>query len=107
MARLIKSNRTNQELQPNKTASINDFDKKLIKRSPTKSESVTFDTSIRINNHIRNKLVALANLGYAGSQKDVINLIFESFRDDLDQDSKKELDLQIKTLEKRDAKMKR
>lgn len=106
MARLIKSNRTNQELQPNKTASINDFDKKLIKRSQ-KSESVTFDTSIRINNHIRNKLVALANLGYAGSQKDVINLIFESFRDDLDQDSKKELDLQIKTLEKRDAKMKR
>lgn len=106
MGRLINSNKTNKELQPNKTASIRDFDDKLIKRSP-KSESVTFDTSIRINNHIRNKLVALANLGYAGSQKDAINLIFESYRDELDQDSKKELDLQIKTLEKRDAKMKR
>lgn len=106
MGRLINSNKTSQELQPNKTASIRDFDDKLIKRSP-KSESVTFDTSIRINNHIRNKLVALANLGYAGSQKDAINLIFESYRDELDQDSKKELDLQIKTLEKRDAKMKR
>ncbi|WP_278951921.1 DUF5388 domain-containing protein [Lactobacillus apis] len=106
MTRLIKSNKTNQELQPDKTASINDFDQKLVKRSP-KSESVTFDTSIRINNHIRNKLVALSTLGYAGSQKDAIELVFENFRDELDQDSKKELDMQIKTLEKRDAKMKR
>ena len=34
MGRLINSNKTNQELQPNKTASIRDFDDKLIKRSP-------------------------------------------------------------------------
>lgn len=103
---LIKSNKTAQDLQPAKTASVSDFDKIHIKKSP-KNESVTFATSIRIDNHIRNKLVALSTLGYTGSQKDAIELLFENFRDELDQDSRKELDMQIKTLEKRDAKMKR
>ena len=99
---LIKSNKTAMDLQPKETASIEDFDKKLLKNNK-KDETVTFDTSIRIDNHTRNKLVALATLGYTTSQKDAINLLFENYRDQMDSDSKKELNLQIKTLEKRDA----
>lgn len=104
MAGLINSNRTAKDLQPKNTASITDFEKQPAKKN--KPDTVTFDTSIRINNHIRNKLVALATLGYTSSQKDAIDLIFANYRDGLDADSKKELDLQIKTLERRDAKLK-
>ena len=46
------------------------------------------------------------SLGYTASQKDAIDLLFQSFREQLDTDAKKELDFQVKTLERRDARIK-
>jgi Holliday junction resolvasome RuvABC DNA-binding subunit len=99
---LIKSNRTAKELQPEKTASVKDFENKPAK----KATEVTFNTNLKITNHSRNKLQALMTLGYTQSQKDAIDLLFQSYREQLDADSRKELDLQIKTLERRDARLK-
>lgn len=70
-------------------------------------EKVTFNTNIKISNHTRNRLQALANLGYASSQKDAIDLIFSAYLDTLLDSEKKELELQIDVLERKDAKLKK
>ncbi|MDF7639968.1 DUF5388 domain-containing protein [Lactobacillus sp. ESL0791] len=99
---LIKSNRNFKDLQPKKIASLDD----LKEKKSSKLNEVTFDTNLKITNHSRNKLQALMTLGYTASQKEAIDLLFQVFHDQLDADSKKELDFQIKTLEKRDIKLK-
>lgn len=104
MSKLIKSNRNIKDLQPKHTVSMDDLNKKPVATS--KPKAVTFDTNLKITNHSRNKLMALMTLGYTASQKEAVDLLFESFRDQLDADSRKELDFQIKTLERRDAKLK-
>ncbi len=96
---LIKSNRNTKDLQPKNTASLEELQEK-------KPKTVTFDTNLKITNHARNKLMAMNVLGYTESQKDAIDLLFQSFREQLDADSRKEIDFQIKTLEKRDARLK-
>lgn len=71
-----------------------------------KSKGFSKDTSIRISQQTTNELAALTNLGYAKDKKSAIDFLIESFKSKLDTDSKKELDLQVKTLERRDAKLK-
>lgn len=75
MGILIKGNKTAQELQPKKTS----------------AKSVTFNTNLKTSNHSRNKLQALMNLGYSGSQKDAIDFLFENFKNQLSNIEKKEL----------------
>lgn len=101
MGNLIKSNKTAQELQPKKTASIKELTGKIV------AKSVTFNTNLKISNHSRNKLQALMNLGYSASQKDAIDFLFENFKNQLSNSEKKELEFQLKVLEKRDAKLKK
>lgn len=87
------------DFRPEKMLKAEDFEKK-------QPESVTFDTSIRITNHLKNKLQALILMGYTSTIKESIDLIFQNYRDDLDGSEKKNLDFQIKNLEQRDAKIK-
>lgn len=47
------------------------------------------------------------NLGYSGSQKDAIDFFFENFKNQLSNSEKKELEFQLKVLEKRDSKLKK
>lgn len=104
---LIRSNRlenSGANLKPKKKVTLNDLDEKI---KPVEIEKVTFNTNIKISNHTRNKLQALANLGYAGSQKDAIDLIFSAYLDTLLESEKKELELQIDVLERKDAKLRK
>lgn len=88
-----------QDFLPEKMVKAEDFEKKQL-------ESVTFDTSIRITNHLKNKLQALIIMGYTSTIKESIDLVFQNYRDDLDSSEKKNLDFQIKNLEQRDARLK-
>lgn len=94
------SDRTLKDFRPEHMATIEDLEK------TTKPKEVTFNTNLKITNHARNMLQSLMTLGYTSSQKDAIGLLYEAFRETLDNDSKKELDMQYKTLEKRDARLK-
>jgi len=88
-----------EDFLPEKMVKAEDFEKKQL-------ESVTFDTSIRITNHLKNKLQALIIMGYTSTIKESIDLVFQNYRDDLDASEKKNLDFQIKNLEQRDARLK-
>ncbi|MGM0260497.1 DUF5388 domain-containing protein [Enterococcus sp. AZ102] len=104
---LIRSNRlenSGANLKPKKKVTLSDLDEKA---KPIEIEKVTFNTNIKISNHTRNRLQALANLGYASSQKDAIDLIFSAYLDTLLDSEKKELELQIDVLERKDAKLKK
>lgn len=89
------------DFRPEKMAKVEDFEK------PKKQlKEVTFNTNLKITNHARNMLQSLVTLGYTSTQKDAIELLYQAFTDQLDDDSKKELDMQYRTLEKRDTRLK-
>ncbi|MBS0948684.1 DUF5388 domain-containing protein [Levilactobacillus brevis] len=69
-------------------------------------DSVTFDTNLKINNHIRNKLQAMAVLGYSDNQKAAIEVALSVYIESLTSDERKELEFQIDSLEKRDVRVK-
>ncbi|MGJ3707157.1 DUF5388 domain-containing protein [Levilactobacillus brevis] len=70
------------------------------------ADSVTFDTNLKINNHIRNKLQAMAVLGYSDNQKAAIEVALSVYIESLTSDERKELEFQIDSLEKRDVRVK-
>lgn len=61
--KLIRSNRNS--VKPDKRAEILDFSNSNQKTQTSKNQvaSGTFDTNLKINNHIRNKLQTMAVLG--------------------------------------------
>ena len=104
--KLIRSNRN--PIKPDKQAEISDFSNsnKGIKTPQNQVASVTFDTNLKINNHIRNKLQAMAVLGYSDNQKAAIEVALSVYIESLTSDERKELEFQIDSLEKRDVRIK-
>lgn len=105
---LIRSNRLEDSkvnLKPKEKMTLKDLD--TTPQSSIEVETVTFNTNIKISNHTRNKLQALANLGYSNSQKDAIDLLFTTFTETLLESEKKELSLQVNVLERKDARTKK
>ncbi|WP_434108406.1 DUF5388 domain-containing protein [Levilactobacillus brevis] len=104
--KLIRSNRN--PIKPDKQAEISDFSKSNKETYPPKNRvaSVTFDTNLKINNHIRNKLQAMAVLGYSDNQKAAIEVALSVYIESLTSDERKELEFQIDSLEKRDVRVK-
>ncbi|MCO6528635.1 MAG: hypothetical protein J6565_07600 [Lactobacillus sp.] len=98
---LVNSNRSVTDFKPKKMMTMDD----LAEEKATKS--VTFDTSIRISNHLKNKLQAMIALGYTSTIKGAIALTFDAYYNNLSDSEKRDLDVQIKTFEKRDAKLKK
>ncbi|WP_283599749.1 DUF5388 domain-containing protein [Ligilactobacillus aviarius] len=73
-------------------------------QTPTKNvDRVTFYANIRINNHIKNKLEALAMLGIAKSQKQAVEIALDYYLDSLSDEQKRRYDVAVKTLEDRDV----
>lgn len=103
---LIRSNR--RPIQPETKAKIADFDANTKPNDKQKQsvDSVTFDTNLKINNHIRNQLKAMAVLGHADNQKVAVEVAISSFLETLTSSEKKEIEFQIRTLEKRDSRQK-
>lgn len=104
---LIRSNR-NVEFTAEENAKASDFDNKDNKTEKESStvDTVTFDTNIKISNHTRNKLQAMATLGFARDQKSAVDIIFAAYREGLPIEERKELDTQIATFETRDVRLK-
>lgn len=101
---LIRSNR-NVEFTAEENAKASDFDSNAGKEN-SKVDTVTFDTNIKISNHTRNKLQAMATLGFARDQKSAVDIIFAAYREGLPTEERKELDTQIATFETRDVRLK-
>ena len=73
-------------------------------QTPTKNvDRVTFYANIRINNHIKNKLEALAMLGIAKSQKQAVEIALDYYLDSLSDEQRRRYDVAVKTLEDRDV----
>lgn len=69
-------------------------------------DQVTFDTNLKISNHSRNKLQAMASIGYSENQRSAVDVALQAWYDTLTVNEQKEFDLQVHTLEQRDVKIK-
>lgn len=64
--------------------------------------TVTFTSSVRVDNHVRNKLTALFNIGLGDTQQDIINRLINDKVDSLDDSAKKRFNDMYSILEKKD-----
>lgn len=64
--------------------------------------TVTFTSSVRVDNHVRNKLTALLNIGLGDTQQEIINTLISDKVDVLDEASKKRFKDMYAILEKKD-----
>ncbi|MBS0953558.1 DUF5388 domain-containing protein [Lactiplantibacillus plantarum] len=103
---LIRSNRNKNNVipKPAKQAKASDFDTNAGDNKTV--SSVTFDTNLKISNHTRNKLQAMAMIGYAENQRLSVDTAIQSFYEQLSTNEQREFDLQVSTLESRDIKLK-
>lgn len=60
-------------------------------------DQVTFDTTLRMNNHLKNFMKALVILGYATTQQKALKKLQNSYMEQLDDDKQKALKFQITT----------
>lgn len=104
---LVNSNRKRktEDFNPQVSAHASDFDKTEKPLNNTVS-SVTFDTNLKISNHSRNKLQAMASIGYSENQRSAVDVALQAWYDTLTVNEQKEFDLQVHTLEQRDVKIK-
>ncbi|EEI18287.1 DUF5388 domain-containing protein [Lentilactobacillus hilgardii] len=93
------------EIKPEEKFTIEDLEKIKDEKSEDVN-NITFYSNVRINNHIKNKLEAIAITGNSKSQKDSIekalNYYIESFSDR----EKEAIQAVVRTLELRDVKQK-
>lgn len=64
--------------------------------------TVTLSVTIRVDNHLRNKITALLNVGMGESQKDVVDLLVDEKVSSLDDTTKKRFKDMYSILEKKD-----
>lgn len=100
-----------EDIKPKQTFSIDDLgNSKNEKKTPklnVKTDSVTVYTSVRVNNHIKNKAEALSSIGLASSQKDAIDIALDNYIQSLSEEDRTRLKFQIETLEERDVRASR
>lgn len=100
-----------EDIKPKQTFSIEDLgNSKNEKKTPklnVKTDSVTVYTSVRVNNHIKNKAEALSSIGLASSQKDAIDIALDNYIQSLSEEDRTRLKFQIETLEERDVRASR
>lgn len=76
---------------------------KMKSELPKNKGQITFDTTLRMNNHLKNFMKALVILGYETTQQKALKKIQDSYMEQLDDDEQKTLKFQISTLEKSNA----
>src|SRR5699024_1730337 len=97
MSNLINSNKRKINVKPKHEVSINEIEGNDNKK--------TFNVNIKIDNTVRNSLIAIYNLGVAPNQKEAVAYLVQQFRDNLDPDNQRLFDLQVDVLNKKDAKL--
>ncbi|BAN08139.1 conserved hypothetical protein (plasmid) [Levilactobacillus brevis KB290] len=88
--------------QPQKEISISS----LNESNKTKSkqiDGVTFDTTLRIDNHLKNFMKAMVILGYSSTQQNGLAQLQKTFFESLTESEQNTLTTQIQTLETGDA----
>lgn len=88
---------------PQKSVSIDEFNDQIPQKQRKQISEVTFDTTLRMTNHLKNFMKAMVILGYATTQQKALKKIQESYMEQLSDDERKTLRFQIETLEKSDA----
>ena len=97
MSNLINSNKRKINVKPKHEVSINEIE--------GNDSNQTFNVNIKIDNTVRNSLIAIYNLGIAPNQKEAVAYLVQQFRDNLDPDNQRLFDLQVDVLNKKDAKL--
>ena len=97
MSNLINSNKRKINVKPKHEVSINEIEGNDNKK--------TFNVNIKIDNTVRNSLMAISNLEIAPNQKEAVAYLVQQFRDNLDSDNQRLFDLQVDVLNKKDAKL--
>ena len=97
MSNLINSNKRKLNLKPKHEVSIDEIE--------NKESNQTFNVNIKIDNTVRNSLIAISNLGIAPNQQEAVAYLVQQFRDNLDPDNQRLFDLQVDVLNKKDAKL--
>lgn len=97
MSNLINSNKRKINVKPKHEVSINEIEGNDSKQ--------TFNVNIKIDNTVRNSLIAISNLGITPNQKEAVAYLVQQFRDNLDPDNQRLFDLQVDVLNKKDAKL--
>ena len=87
MTRLLKTNRTNEELQPQNTMSMADLDK------PKQQ-----DSNLKITHESRDFLVAMSLLKKAKNQKDAVKVLIDNYYQNLSDSDKKLFDMQMQII---------
>ena len=90
---------------PAKKVSLNSINEDNTKKSSIskKVDSVTFDTTLRIDNHLKNFMKAMVILGDTPTQQRALKKLQDAYFEGLTDDEQKTLQMQISTLENGDA----
>lgn len=88
--------------QPQKEVSISSINNGNKKRSK-QIDSVTFDTTLRIDNHLKNFMKAMVILGYSSTQQSGLAKLQKTFLEGLTEAEQDTMINQIQTLERGDA----
>lgn len=97
MSNLINSNKRKINVKPKHEVSIDEIE--------GSESNKPFNVNIKIDNTVRNSLIAISNLGIPPNQKEAVAYLVQQFRDNLDPDNQRLFDLQVDVLNKKDAKL--
>ena len=87
MTKLLKTNRTNEDLKPTNTMSMADLDK------PKQQ-----DSNLKITHESRDFLVAMSLLKKAKNQKDAVKVLIQNYYNNLSDADKKLFDMQMQII---------
>lgn len=88
MSKLLKTNRSNEELQPKNTMSMSDL-------SQSKSKQ---DSNLKITYESRNFLVAMTLMKKAKNQKNAVEVLIQNYYQNLSDSDKKLFDMQMQII---------
>lgn len=88
MSKLLKTNRTNDELQPTNKMSMADLNQSKYKQ----------DSNLKITRESRDFLVAMSLLKKAKNQKDAVKVLIQNYYDNLSESDKKLFDMQMQII---------
>ena len=91
--------------KPVKKVSLNSIDEDNSQKNniSKKVDSVTFDTTLRIDNHLKNFMKAMVILGDTPTQQRALKKLQDAYFEGLTDEEQKTLKMQISTLENGDA----
>lgn len=68
----------------------------------TEDNSVTFPANVRVDNHIRNQITALNNIGMGSTQKDIVGSLLSERIEKLSDSDRQRFDRILNILEQKD-----